>query len=196
MGCSNTKNDNEDLLKISTQYSDNQNSLLKFVIIGDSGVGKTSLMHRYVKDRVSMDYKTTIGADFLTKNIDLNGKQISLQIWDTAGQERFASLAKAFFRGADACLLVFSVTDHDSFVHLDKWKNEFLKQSAPTNPQSFPFILVGNKVDSEERLVSSEEAKKWSKENNIAEYFETSALDSQNVEKCFLFAATKSFQLK
>ena len=93
-------------------------------------------------------------------------------------------------------MLVFSVTDHDSFLHLEKWRNEFLKQSAPSNPEEFPFILVGNKIDSEGRIVAPEEAKKMVKEKKVAEYFETSALEAHNVEKCFLFAAQRAFSTK
>ena len=84
--------------------------LLKVVILGDSGVGKTSLMNQYVNKRFSAQYKATIGADFLTKEVMIDDKLVTLQIWDTAGQERFQSLGVAFYRGADACILVYDIT--------------------------------------------------------------------------------------
>ncbi|KUF84732.1 Ras-related protein Rab-7a [Phytophthora nicotianae] len=85
--------------------------LLKLIILGDSGVGKTSLMNQYVNQKFSNQYKATIGADFLTKEIMLDDKLVTMQIWDTAGQERFQSLGVAFYRGADACVLVYDITN-------------------------------------------------------------------------------------
>jgi Ras-related protein Rab-7A len=101
--------------------------LLKVIILGDSGVGKTSLMNQYVSNRFSEQYKATIGADFLTKEVMIDDKLVTLQIWDTAGQERFQSLGVAFFRGADACILVYDMTDGKTFESLDKWKSDFLQ---------------------------------------------------------------------
>jgi len=93
----------------------NRMKLLKIVILGDSGVGKTSLMERYVNERFVQQYKATIGADFLSKEIAIDDKLVNMAIWDTAGQERYQSLGPAFYRGADACLLVYDVTDLKSF---------------------------------------------------------------------------------
>ena len=101
--------------------------LLKVIILGDSGVGKTSLMNQYVSNRFSEQYKATIGADFLTKEVMIDDKLVTLQIWDTAGQERFQSLGVAFFRGADACILVYDMTDSKTFESLDKWRSDFLQ---------------------------------------------------------------------
>jgi len=89
--------------------------LIKVVLLGDSGVGKTSLMERFVNHRFSQQYKATIGADFLSKDVTVEDKSVTMQIWDTAGQERYQSLGSAFYRGADACLLVYDVTDLKSF---------------------------------------------------------------------------------
>merc|ERR1712230_292978 len=117
--------------------------LLKVIILGDSSVGKTSLMNMYVNRKFNNQYKATIGADFLTKEVlvNHNGDQrvVTMQIWDTAGQERFQSLGVAFYRGADACILVFDVTSKKSFDALDTWRDEFLVQASPTNPNEFPF---------------------------------------------------------
>merc|ERR1712100_304095 len=125
--------------------------LLKVIILGDSSVGKTSLMNMYVNRKFNNQYKATIGADFLTKEVMVthNGDQrlVTMQIWDTAGQERFQSLGVAFYRGADACILVFDLTSKKSFDNLDTWREEFLVQSGPSDSANFPFVVLGNKVD-------------------------------------------------
>merc|ERR1712164_98314 len=95
--------------------STKKRTLLKLIILGDSGVGKTSLMNQYVNKKFSKQYKATIGADFLTKEVMIDDKLVTMQIWDTAGQERFQSLGVAFYRGADSCVLVYDVTDSKSF---------------------------------------------------------------------------------
>lgn len=104
-------------------------------------------MERYIENRFSHQYKATIGADFLTKDIAIDDTTVNLQIWDTAGQERYQSLGSAFYRGADACVLVYDVTDVRSFDALDSWRDEFLISAAPLDPDSFPFVVLGNKVD-------------------------------------------------
>ncbi|MCO5593721.1 hypothetical protein L7F22_047738 [Adiantum nelumboides] len=103
-------------------------TLLKVIILGDSGVGKTSLMNQYVNKKFSNQYKATIGADFLTKEVQVEDRLVTMQIWDTAGQERFQSLGVAFYRGADCCVLVYDVNVMKSFENLDNWRNEFLIQ--------------------------------------------------------------------
>ncbi|KAG4201326.1 hypothetical protein ERO13_A05G271500v2 [Gossypium hirsutum] len=103
-------------------------TLLKVIVLGDSGVGKTSLMNQYVHKKFSQQYKATIGADFVTKELQIEDRLVSLQIWDTAGQERFQSLGVAFYRGADCCVLVYDVNVMKSFDSLDNWHDEFLKQ--------------------------------------------------------------------
>jgi len=118
--------------------------LLKVIILGDSGVGKTSLMNQYVNKKFSKQYKATIGADFLTKEVMIDDKLVTMQIWDTAGQERFQSLGVAFYRGADSCVLVYDITDKKSFDSLSGWQEEFLVQAAPQNPDEFPFVCIGN----------------------------------------------------
>lgn len=93
--------------------------ILKVVLIGDGGVGKTSLRNQYIHKKFTDAYKATIGADFITKEVETNdGKKVMMQIWDTAGQERFQSLGVAYYRGADACILVYDVNNYLSFQHL------------------------------------------------------------------------------
>jgi len=125
--------------------------MLKVIILGDSGVGKTSLMNQFVNQKFSNQYKATIGADFLAKEVEVDGQSVNLQIWDTAGQERFQSLGVAFYRGADCCVLVYDVTNQKSFDSLDSWRDEFLIQASPRDPDSFPFAVLGNKVDMESK---------------------------------------------
>jgi Ras-related protein Rab-7A len=163
-------------------------ALLKIIILGDSGVGKTSLMNRYAKDRFSQKYKATIGADTMTKEITVDDKLITLQIWDTAGQERFQSLGVSFYRGADACVLVYDITDPKSFDNVDTWKEEFLNTAQPKNADSFPFALLGNKADLEaKRGVPKSKPKSWAQAQKQPDipYFETSAKDAINVEQAF-----------
>merc|ERR1712157_527281 len=103
--------------------------------------------NKFVNDKFSKQYKATIGADFLTKEILIDDKLVTMQIWDTAGQERFQSLGVAFYRGADSCVLVYDITDKKSFDSLPGWKEEFLVQAHPQQPEKFPFVIVGNKLD-------------------------------------------------
>lgn len=135
-------------------------------------VGKTSLMNRYSTGKFTGQYKATIGADFLSKDnvvlSDLFGTRqlVTLQIWDTAGQERFQSLGVGFYRGADACLLVYDITDPSSLDHLDHWRREFLDQVGRPMmgldaSATFPFVVLGNKADKVRRW------RKKSKEGNF-----------------------------
>lgn len=160
-------------------------SLLKVIILGDSSVGKTSLMNQYVNKRFSNQYKATIGADFLTKEVIVDDRVVTMQIWDTAGQERFQSLGVAFYRGADCCVLVYDVTAPNTFKNLDSWRDEFLIQAGPRDPEHFPFVVLGNKVDLENRQVSTRRAQQWCQSKNDIPYFETSAKEGINVELAF-----------
>jgi len=166
--------------------------LLKVIILGDSGVGKTSLMNQYVNKKFSNQYKATIGADFLTKEVTVDDRLVTMQIWDTAGQERFQSLGVAFYRGADCCVLVYDVTAPNSFKTLDSWRDEFLIQASPRDPENFPFVVLGNKVDLENRAVSAKRAQQWCTSKNGIPYFETSAKEGVNVEQAFQAIARKA----
>ncbi|XP_015905800.1 ras-related protein rab7 [Parasteatoda tepidariorum] len=159
--------------------------LLKVIILGDSGVGKTSLMNMYVNKRFSNQYKATIGADFLTRELVVQDRLVTMQIWDTAGQERFQSLGVAFYRGADCCVLVYDVTSPNSFKSLDSWRDEFLIQSGPRNPDDFPFVVIGNKIDLENRAISTKRGQGWCQSKNNIPFYETSAKESINVEQAF-----------
>lgn len=167
-------------------------SLLKIILLGDSGVGKTSLMNQYAYKKFRPQYKATIGADFVTKELQIDDKLVTLQIWDTAGQERFQSLGVAFYRGADCCILVFDVNVLKSFETLQIWHDEFLQQVDPSNPETFPFVLIGNKVDVDggnSRVVSEKTARDWCESKGNIPYFETSAKEDYNVEDAFVKVA-------
>ncbi|EEB10227.1 rab9 and, putative [Pediculus humanus corporis] len=159
--------------------------LLKVIILGDSGVGKTSIMNQYVNNKFSNQYKATIGADFLTRDVDVGDRRVTMQIWDTAGQERFQSLGVAFYRGADCCVLVFDVSAPTTYKSLENWRDEFLIQASPRDPDNFPFVVIGNKIDVENRSVSTKRAQQWCQSKNNIPYFETSAKEGINIEQAF-----------
>uniref|UniRef100_A0A8I3W2Q3 Ras-related protein Rab-7a n=1 Tax=Callithrix jacchus TaxID=9483 RepID=A0A8I3W2Q3_CALJA len=159
--------------------------LVKLLLEGVYLVGKTSLMNQYVNKKFSNQYKATIGADFLTKEVMVDDRLVTMQIWDTAGQERFQSLGVAFYRGADCCVLVFDVTAPNTFKTLDSWRDEFLIQASPRDPENFPFVVLGNKIDLENRQVATKRAQAWCYSKNNIPYFETSAKEAINVEQAF-----------
>ncbi|CAF1860460.1 unnamed protein product [Brassica oleracea var. botrytis] len=170
-------------------------TLLKVIVLGDSGVGKTSLMNQYVYKKFNRQYKATIGADFVTKELHIEDKAVTLQIWDTAGQERFHSLGAAFYRGADCCVLVYDVNNLKSFETLNTWHMEFLKQANPVEPEKFPFVLIGNKTDVDggnTRVVSDKRAVEWCGTKGNIPYYETSAKENINVDEAFLGVAHKA----
>ncbi|KAJ3109876.1 Ras- protein Rab-7A [Phlyctochytrium planicorne] len=176
--------------------SRSRKGMLKVIILGDSGVGKTSLMNQYVNKRFSNQYKATIGADFLTKEVNVEDRIVTTQIWDTAGQERFQSLGVAFYRGADCCVLVFDVNNAKSFETLDSWRDEFLLQANPRDADNFPFVVLGNKVDLEDskRQVSVKRALAWCEQKGKIPYFETSAKEAVNVDQAFQTIAKLALQ--
>ncbi|CAA6657586.1 unnamed protein product [Spirodela intermedia] len=149
-------------------------TLLKVIILGDSGVGKTSLMNQYVHKKFSNQYKATIGADFLTKEVQFEDRIFTLQIWDTARQERFQSLGVAFYRGADCCVLVYDVNNMKSFDNLNNWRDQFLIQAIPSDPDNFPFVVLVTKLIKKSRA--------WCASKGNIPYFETSAKEVFNVE--------------
>jgi Ras-related protein Rab-7A len=145
-------------------------------------------MNQYVNKKFSNQYKATIGADFLTKEVQFEDRLFTLQIWDTAGQERFQSLGVAFYRGADCCVLVYDVNSMKSFDNLNNWREEFLIQANPSDPENFPFVVIGNKIDIDggnSRVVSEKKARAWCASKGNIPYFETSAKEGINVEEAF-----------
>uniref|UniRef100_G3U4T1 Ras-related protein Rab-7b n=1 Tax=Loxodonta africana TaxID=9785 RepID=G3U4T1_LOXAF len=159
-------------------------SPLKILLVGSAGVGKSSLMSRFVHNRFCSRYRATIGADFFTKVMELEGQRVTVQLWDTAGAERFQSLGMALYRGSHCCVLVFDVTVATSFQAVAAQRAEFLMQADPPSPKQFPFVLLGNKTDLPGRQVSPREAEEWCAQTQ-AQYFETSAKDGTGVALAF-----------
>ena len=133
-----------------------------------------------------MQYKSTIGADFLSKEVNIDGTLIQLQMWDTAGAERFNSMGPSFYRNSECCALVFDLTDPKSFEAVENWRVEFLNQLNPKDPDTYPFVLLGNKCDKVgDRKVQEAKIKQFCEAKGNIPYFETSAKDSTNVDKAF-----------
>ena len=154
---------------------------LKLLMIGDSGVGKTCLLMQYSSKKFIRTFITTIGIDFKIKTINVDGKVVKLQIWDTAGQDRFRTITVSYFRGAQGILLVYDVTDRNSFNNVENWMEQ-IKQHSDDNVN---LILVGNKCDLEsQRAVSTKEGQDLAKKHGI-HFFETSASTDTNVDECF-----------
>ncbi|XP_050508192.1 ras-related protein Rab-9A isoform X1 [Diabrotica virgifera virgifera] len=170
--------------------SNNKNTLLKVVILGDGGVGKSCLMNRFVSNQFDEHSFHTIGVEFLNKDIEIDGETYTLQIWDTAGQERFKTLRTPFYRGSDICMLTYAIDDKSSFKNIQMWRNEFLHYADIRENAQFPFIVVGNKSDvpTEEREVSQLEMETWCNENSITSSIETSAKNANNVQEAFKMA--------
>lgn len=150
-------------------------------------VGKSSLMQRFTQQRFRKGLPHTIGVEFGTTIVDVNGEYIKLQVWDTAGQERFRSVTRGYYRGAAAALIVYDVSRRETFSHISTWLQD---ARANTNPHTV-MILIGNKSDLEDdREVSFEEATQFAEENHML-FLECSALSGSNVEEAFLAAANK-----
>lgn len=168
-----------------------KSKLLKVVLLGDGGVGKSSLMNRFVSNKFDSQSFHTIGVEFLNKDVTVDDESYTMQIWDTAGQERFKSLRTPFYRGADCCLLTFAVDNLPSFRNLSMWRKEFLYYADIQDGANFPFVVLGNKVDVDGRQVTSEDVRSWCTSAGNVPYFETSAKDSTNVDMAFLAAVRR-----
>ena len=170
----------------SVQYQD---FLFKLIIIGDTAVGKSCMLHRLTNNEFLTDHEVTVGVEFGTLLVKLEQQVFKLQIWDTAGQESFKSITKIFYRGAHCIFLSYDITRLDTFVNLNTWYNEVMDQSEP----DVILILVGNKKDMEaQREVSYEEGLEFAKRNKLI-FFETSAKTSENVDEAFTHAARLIF---
>lgn len=155
--------------------------IMKLLLVGDSGVGKSCLLLRFVEDKFNPSFITTIGIDFKIRTIESNGKKIKLQVWDTAGQERFRTITTAYYRGAMGIVIIYDVTDSRSFENVENWY-QTVTQHANDDAQIF---LVGNKCDDEEnRQVSKEQGKELASKLNIP-FLEASAKSNENVDSIF-----------
>ena len=158
----------------------------KFIVIGCSGTGKTSILRRLVDGKFVKDSQSTVGIEYFTHITTIQGRTVKMMIWDTAGQERFYTIAKAYFRSALGIILVFDICDRKSFDQLPRWLRDARMEADP----HCSVMLVGNKTDlAAERTVSQEEAQKFAETQEL-NYIETSAKTGENVEEAFLKTGT------
>lgn len=154
--------------------------VLKLLLLGDSSVGKTSILLKYISNKFDESSISTVGVDYMDKIIDYNKFKIKLQIWDTSGEEKFRTITKNFYRNADGLLVVFDLTKKESYDHIKSWINE-----AKENNDKLKTILIGNKLDlKDERIVAIDVAKQFAEKNNL-KYIETSAKDGTNINESF-----------
>jgi len=159
----------------------------KLLVVGESGVGKTCLLLRFVDDKFSDVHMATVGVDFKIKTITIGDRPVKLQIWDTAGQERFRTLTESYYRNSHGVILVYDVTNHESYEKIRSWAEQ-IEQYGDRNLCK---LLVGNKTDKEhERTVTTQEGSSLAKSLGI-EFLETSAKDTSNVEEAFTNLATQ-----
>ena len=168
---------------------DESKIVLKIGVLGDSGVGKTCLWMRYTDDTFNYHMVSTIGVDFKTKIIKLEGKDVKLHIWDTCGQEKFRTLTRNFYKQIDGVLLIYDISNRQTFDNIREWYRDLGISNKP-----IAVVLVANKIDLEKKEVTSEEGQKLAQELGI-EFFETSAKESINVTEAFLKISKKAFEI-
>ncbi|KAI3463056.1 hypothetical protein Pfo_019719 [Paulownia fortunei] len=164
--------------------------LFKYIIIGDTGVGKSCLLLQFTDKRFQPVHDLTIGVEFGARMVTIDGRPIKLQIWDTAGQESFRSITRSYYRGAAGALLVYDITRRETFNHLASWLEDARQHANP----NMTIMLVGNKSDlAHRRAVSKEEGEQFAKENGLL-FLEASARTAQNVEEAFAKTSAKILQ--
>ena len=155
--------------------------LYKVIIVGDTAVGKSNILSRYVKDEFSSSSKSTVGVELGIKFLKIKNTKTKIQIWDTAGQERYRAITSSYFKGSNGCFIVYDITNEASFNNIENWYEQIQKETS----QDIPILLVGNKCDlEEERKVPIEKGKEKAQNLNCA-FFETSALKKINIDKIF-----------
>eukprot|EP00009_Paramoeba_aestuarina_P017567 CAMPEP_0201532874 /NCGR_PEP_ID=MMETSP0161_2-20130828/51520_1 /ASSEMBLY_ACC=CAM_ASM_000251 /TAXON_ID=180227 /ORGANISM="Neoparamoeba aestuarina, Strain SoJaBio B1-5/56/2" /LENGTH=205 /DNA_ID=CAMNT_0047936531 /DNA_START=70 /DNA_END=687 /DNA_ORIENTATION=+ len=168
--------------------SEQDNHVIKLMMLGDTSVGKTSLVLRYTEGTYTSNYISTLGVDFKTKEIDVDGRKFQVQVWDTAGQERFRALTSSYFHGANGFLLVCDLTEKLTFESLNTWYENIEKYA----PDDTVVGLVGSKCDKkEDRSVTEKDLDGFAKDHGCEMVVETSAKDNVNVRDCFNDIATK-----
>jgi len=164
--------------------------LFKYIIIGDTGVGKSCLLLQFTDKRFQPVHDLTIGVEFGSRMINIDNRQIKLQIWDTAGQESFRSITRSYYRGAAGALLVYDITRRETFNHLARW----LDEARANSNQNMAIMLIGNKSDNDaRRAVSTKEGEQFAEEHGLS-FLETSAKTAANVEQAFIKTAEKIYE--
>ncbi|ODV90691.1 hypothetical protein CANCADRAFT_44334 [Tortispora caseinolytica NRRL Y-17796] len=170
---------------------DEYDILFKVVLIGDSGVGKSNLLTRFTRNEFNLESQSTIGVEFATRTIQVEGKTVKAQIWDTAGQERYRAITAAYYRGAAGAMLVYDIASQSSYEHVSRWLKE-LRDHADAN---IAVMLVGNKSDLKHlREVPTEQARSFAAEHNLS-FIETSALDASNVDQAFITVLNELYEI-
>ncbi|KAL6991262.1 Ras-related protein RABA1c [Sarracenia purpurea var. burkii] len=170
---------------------DDYDYLFKVVLIGDSGVGKSNLLSRFTRNEFSLESKSTIGVEFATRSLTVDGKVIKAQIWDTAGQERYRAITSAYYRGAVGALLVYDVTRHSTFENVERWLRELRDHTDP----NIVVMLIGNKSDLRHLVaVSTEDGKSFAERESLF-FMETSALEAMNVDNAFAEVLTQIYRI-
>lgn len=158
--------------------------IAKILIVGDSGVGKTCLLLRFCDNTFTTSHLATIGIDFKIKQLEVDGKKIKMQIWDTAGQDRFRSITQTYYKGAMGIILTYACNDKESFQNVGNWMKQIHEQSN----EGVSVVLVGNKADMQNRVVTKEEGQALADSYNI-KFFETSAKEDLGVKDAFFTIA-------
>ncbi|KAJ9550297.1 hypothetical protein OSB04_014342 [Centaurea solstitialis] len=170
---------------------DEYDYLFKLVLIGDSGVGKSNLLSRFTRNEFNLETKSTIGVEFATRSLNVDGKIIKAQIWDTAGQERYRAITSAYYRGAVGALLVYDVTRRATFENIERWLKELRDHTDP----NIVVMLIGNKSDLRHLLaVSTDDGKTFAEAESLY-FMETSALEATNVESAFSEVITQIYRI-
>ncbi|CAH2248789.1 ras-related Rab-23 [Pelobates cultripes] len=170
-------------------FEEDMEVAIKVVVVGNGAVGKSSMIQRYCKGIFTKDYKKTIGVDFLERQIQINDEDVRLMLWDTAGQEEFDAITKAYYRGAQACVLVFSTTDRESFEAIASWREQVVAEVG-----DIPTVLVQNKIDLlDDTDIKNEEAESLAKKLKLR-FYRTSVKEDLNVNEVFKYLADKYLQ--
>ena len=165
------------MLKLPDEYD----YLFKLIIVGDTNVGKTNIMSRYIKDQFNITSKSTIGVEFGTKILEIDNKKVKAQIWDTAGQERYKSITSAYYKGAKGAFIVYDITNKSTFESVDKW----IKDLNSYGDKNLTMLLIGNKSDLEDkRIINKEEGEEKAKSFELG-FIETSAYNGDNIDQAF-----------
>ena len=164
-----------------SKFADEYDYLFKLIIVGDSNVGKTNIMSKYIRDQFNFNSKSTIGVEFGTKILTIDNKKIKAQIWDTAGQERYKSITSAYYKGAKGALIVYDITNKFTFESVYKWVQDLNSYGE----KNLTLLLVGNKSDLEnKRQINKDEGEEKAKSFGLG-FIETSACSGDNIDQAF-----------